>query len=136
MHAGDFQRRLLLLLLDEVLLSSKNIRIKHTGTPKLLPKWLGTFTILGHASHHRPREGEPGYLEPVSFKLDLPESMRVHDVFHASLLKPYVRGANVQPPPMPTVVNGEEWFDVDQILNHRDCKIHVRKATKHIAVAT
>jgi hypothetical protein len=37
---------------------------------------------------------------------------------------------------MPTVVNGEEWFDVDQILNHRDCKIHVRKATKHIAVAT
>ena len=26
--------------------------------------------------------------------------MRVHDVFHASLLKPYVRGANVQPPPM------------------------------------
>ena len=57
--------------------------------------------------------------------------MRVHDVFHASLLKPYVRGANVQPPPMPTVVNGEEWFEVDQILNHRDRKIHVRKATKH-----
>jgi len=55
----------------------------------------------------------------------------VHDVFHASLLKPYVRGANVQPPPMPTVVNGEECFEVDQILNHRDRKIHVRKATKH-----
>jgi hypothetical protein len=46
---------------DEVLLSSKNIRIKHTGTPKLLPKWLGPFTILDHASHHRLREGEPGY---------------------------------------------------------------------------
>ena len=38
---------------DEVLLSSKNIRIKHTGTPKLLPKWLGPFTILDHATIDR-----------------------------------------------------------------------------------
>ena len=59
--------------------------------------------------------------------------MRVHDLFHASLLKPYVRGANVQPPPMPIVVNGKEWFEVNQILNHRDRKIHVRKATKQLS---
>jgi len=28
-------------------------------------------------------------------------------------------------------VDGEDWFKVDQILNHRDRKFHVRKATKH-----
>ena len=32
---------------------------------------------------------------------------------------------------MPTVVDGEEWFNVDQILNHRDLEVTVRRATKH-----
>jgi len=31
--------------------------------------------------------GEPGYTTPVAFKLDLPENMRVQNVFHMSLLK-------------------------------------------------
>jgi len=30
-----------------------------------------------------------------------------------------------------TVVDGEEWFNVDQILNHRDLEVTVRCATKH-----
>ena len=37
----------------------------------------------------------------------------------------------MQPPPMPTVVDSEEWFNVDQILNHRDLEVTVRRATKH-----
>jgi len=131
-YADSHRRPVTLNIGDEVLLSSKNIRIRNPGgTPKLLPRWVGPFTIIDHASRHRPGVGEPGYTTPVAFKLDLPENMRVHNVFHMSLLKPYLRGANVQPPPMPTVVDGEEWFNVDQILNHRDLEVTVRRATKH-----
>jgi len=115
---------------DEVLLSSKNITFKNAGTSKLLPRWLGPFTILDHASHHRQCAGED-FLEPVAFKLDLPPNMRVHNVFHRSLLKPYIRGSQLQPPPLPTIVDGEEWFDVERILNHRDREVTVKGKTKH-----
>ena len=92
---------------------------------------LAPSLIIDHASRHRPGVGELGYSMPVAFKLDLPENMRLHNIFHMSLFKPYLRGANVQPPPMPTIVDGEEWFNVDQILNHRDLEVTVRCATKH-----
>jgi hypothetical protein len=30
---------------DEVMLNTKNIRIKVVGTPKLLPRWVGPFDV-------------------------------------------------------------------------------------------
>ncbi len=57
--------------------------------------------------------------------------MRVHPVFHVSLLKPYNVSGSVQPPPLPIVVEGEIWFTVEKILQHRDTKIITRPATKH-----
>jgi len=99
--------------------SSNNPRLTNPGSliilaahPKLLPRWVGTFTIINRASRQRPNTGESGYSVPVAFKLDLQEIMQVHNVFHVSLLKPYLRERKLQQPPLSIVVDGEKWFDV------------------------
>ena len=95
---------------DMVLLSSANISLKHPGSTKFLPKWLGPFKVVER-------------INPVAFKLDLPEVMkRVHPVFHASLLKPYRASGTCQPPP-PIVLDEEDddgLFKVDTLLDKRE----------------
>ncbi len=61
---------------ERALLSSKNIKLRSAGTPKLQPKWLGPFMITK-------------LMGTQACELELPKSMRIHDVFHVSLLKPY-----------------------------------------------
>ena len=75
---------------------------------KLAPKRHGPFTITKQIS-------------PVMYKLQLPPAWTIHDVFHASLLTPYrvteKRGTNnLQPPP--ELVDGEEEFEVENVLGH------------------
>lgn len=59
-----------------------------------------------------------------SYQLDLPASMRIHNVFHPSLLRRAaenpLRGQHNDPPP-PVVVNDKEDWEVDNIL---DAKKH------------
>lgn len=62
--------------------------------------------------------------------------MRMHNVFHVSLLKPYRRDGRVQPPPIPIVVDGEEWFTVERILSHRDIEVNIKRRTKHSPAKT
>ena len=73
------------------------------------PKWEGPFEITE-------------VLGPVTNRLKLPTSWRIHDVFHAVLLRPYkeneVYGENFTQPP-PEVVEGEEVYEVESILKHR-----------------
>jgi hypothetical protein len=91
---------------DMILLSSKNINLKHPGTRKLLPKWLGPFKVIKQVN-------------PVAFKLELPPSMsKLHPVFHASLLKPYKPDGPVQPPPV-VLEDGDVLFEVEQLLDVR-----------------
>jgi hypothetical protein len=91
---------------DMILLSSKNINLKHPGTRKLLPKWLGPFKVIKQVN-------------PVAFKLELPPSMsKLHPVFHASLLKPYKPDGPVQPPPI-VLQDGDVLFEVEQLLDVR-----------------
>ena len=61
-------------------------------------------------------------LGPVTYQLKLPESWRIHKVFHATLLRPYrkneVYGENYIRPP-PDIEDREEVYEVEQILKHR-----------------
>jgi hypothetical protein len=56
-----------------------SLRLK--SCPKLEERYCGPFEILEH-------------IGLISYMLDFPASMRVHNVFHVSLLKNYVPDAN------------------------------------------
>jgi hypothetical protein len=60
---------------DKVWLENKNLTLTH-GTRKLHPRRHGPFDITKQIS-------------PVAYKLKLPMAWTIHDVFHASLLRPY-----------------------------------------------
>jgi Chromo (CHRromatin Organisation MOdifier) domain len=76
---------------------------------KMAPKQEGPFEIKE-------------VLGPVTYQLKLPESWRIYKVFHAVLLQPYreneVYGENYIRPP-PDIEEGEEVYEVEQILKHR-----------------
>jgi hypothetical protein len=91
-----------------VWLHSKNIAVKHSGSRKLGPKWLGPFEVT-------QRVGE------VAYRLNLPPTMaRVHPVFHVSLLKPYIAGDREQQPPPPVIMaDGDLEYEVQAVIGHR-----------------
>ena len=75
---------------------------------KIAPKREGPFKIVK-------------VLGPVTYQLKLPETWKIHNVFHATLLRQYneteVYGANYPRPP-PELVEGEEVYEVENILKH------------------
>ena len=92
---------------DKVWLDARNLHLKTMR--KLTPLRLRPFEIIEEIS-------------PVVYKLRLPETWHVHNVFHASLLTPQV----VTPeygipadPPLPELVDGESEFEVESILQHK-----------------
>ena len=86
---------------DEVLLSTKDIASKKFGTAKLLPKYVGPFKVLDE-------------IGTVAYRLLLPETMKIHNVFHVSLLEQYRSDGRCQPPP-PTLFLDEQ-HDIDSVL--------------------
>ena len=58
----------------------------------------------------------------MTYQLQLLTSWRIHNVFHVTLLKPYreteTYGRNFPEPP-PELLEGEEVYEIESILNHR-----------------
>jgi transposase InsO family protein len=95
---------------EQVLLSSKNITLRRIGdktsTPKLMPRWIGPFPI-------QEVIGKKG-----AYRLTLPPHMRAHNVFNVVSLKPFHSDGRTQQP-QPILVDGEEEFVIDKIVDHR-----------------
>ncbi len=107
LYADKKRRPLELRPGDRVMLSSKNLSLKSPGSAKLLPKWIGPFLVIRK-------------INEVAFKLELPPSYLIHDVFHISLLKPFVESARSQPLPPPIELEGELYYTIERILDHRE----------------
>ncbi|KNE95009.1 hypothetical protein PSTG_11706 [Puccinia striiformis f. sp. tritici PST-78] len=95
---------------EEVWLSSRNITTTR-ASPKLLDRWLGPFLINSQIS------------PSAYYKLTLPPSMKgVHPVFQISMLRKHttdqIEGRR-RAEPGPIIVDGEEEWEVDQLL---DCR--------------
>ena len=81
---------------------------------KLDVRRLGPFPVIGPVGRS-------------AFHLQLPSSMKIHPVFHVSLLEPNVANTfpgRVVPPPLPILVDGFEEFEVRSVL---DSKFRRRK---------
>jgi hypothetical protein len=93
---------------DQVWLSRRNIATIRPSD-KLDYKRLGPFRVM-------EKVGKTAY------RLQLPDSMRIHPVFHVNLLEPFRANdipGRVQDPPPPIVVDGHEEFEVEKVLDSR-----------------
>jgi transposase InsO family protein len=89
------------------------LRWKHVKTTrpsgKLDYKSIGPYTVL-------ERVGSRAY------KLDLPPSIQLHQVFHISLLEPAEPDSepipgHIQPPPLPVIIDNEEEWEHEEIVD-------------------
>ena len=94
---------------EQVLLSTKNLKLKNPGSPKFLPRFVGPFKVTDR-------------IGKVAYRLMLPASMKCHPVFHIGLLEPYKTDGRVHPPPPPVAVDGELEFEVEQLLDYRESR--------------
>ncbi|KAJ9525210.1 hypothetical protein QJQ45_020747 [Haematococcus lacustris] len=91
----------------QVLLSTRNLRIKAGKVRKFVPRYVGPFVVEAKINAN-------------AYRLTLPANMsRLHPVFHVSLLKKYSGSdVGIMPPPV-------EWMDetpvyyVERLLDHR-----------------
>ena len=106
---------------DMILLSTKNIGLYCSGTPKLLPRFIGPFRIL-------KRVGE------LAYQVETPTNMKIHNVFHVSNLRPFKDDGRVQPPPPPIVIDDELEYEVELIYAHRDVKVGKKRLRREYLV--
>ena len=92
---------------DRVWLDTRNLKMSHHK--KIGPKREGPFKITR-------------VIGPVTYQLNLPKTWKIHNVFHATLLRQYketeVYRANFTKPP-PDLIEGEEVYEVENILRHQ-----------------
>ena len=99
---------------EMVLLSTANITTDidaRRPSRKLNPRFIGPYRIVKMVS-------------PVAFKLELPPKMKIHPVFHVSLLRKYQQNPEEfserhQPPPPPVVIGDQQEYEVERILDKR-----------------
>jgi Chromo (CHRromatin Organisation MOdifier) domain len=89
---------------QKVWLDTRNLKMNHHK--KIAPKQEGPFEI-------------DEVLGPVTYRLKLPNSWKIHNVFYATLLRPYIENKNNYPRPLPKLLEGEEVYEVETILRHQ-----------------
>ncbi|KAL6468355.1 hypothetical protein MHYP_G00240320 [Metynnis hypsauchen] len=87
---------------QRVWLSAKDLPL-HVESKKLAPRYVGPFKVDRRVN-------------PVSYRLRLPPSMRVHPTFHVSRLRPFLCGTR---PPAPRFVAGSPAYTVRRLLDSR-----------------
>jgi len=91
---------------SKVWLEGTNLKLPSNITPKLSPRRYGPFKVVSQISK-------------VAYKLELPSTWKIHNVFHASLLMPYKEtdqhGPNFLEPP-PEILDGEPEWEIQKIL--------------------
>lgn len=105
---------------DKVMLSTKNIKTSRPK-PKWADKYIGPYEVIREV-----HKNSDAYL------LRLPPHIKIHPVFHTSLLLPYRENnipGRVQPPPPPVVMKGYEEYEVEKIL---DIEVYGKKTLYYV----
>lgn len=108
---------------DKVLLKADNFKVdndKLRASKKLSDRFVGPFTILER-------------IGTVAYKLELPDSMKIHNVFHISLLRPFLSPTTLHSDhtihrPPPVLINDQSEYEVEHIVDKRT----VRRQTQYL----
>jgi hypothetical protein len=106
---------------DWVYLDADNINLARPSV-KLSPKFVGPYKIIEQIS-------------PVNFRLDLPERLKIFPIFHVELLKPKVQSkipGRTQSPPPPEMIDDNEEWEVDEILDSKGDPRRRRDAVRYL----
>ena len=93
---------------DRVWLSTANLRLA-CPSKKLAPRFIGPFPVKRK-------------LNDVSYELSLPDTLRIHPIFHVSLLKPVIPDnfpGRSSDTPEPVFVDGDVEYEVEAVV---DCR--------------
>ena len=99
---------------DKVLLNAEDITIaadQNQTSRKLQARFIGPYTIIEQHS-------------PVSFRVELPPTMKIHDVFHVDRFRHYRQspetlGQRAPPRPAPDIIDEQEEYEAEAILDYR-----------------
>ena len=96
---------------ERVMLSTQNLKLLNQPSKKFRSRYVGPYKIIEKISSQ-------------AFKLDLPSNMKVHPVFHISLLKEFnsLMPETEIPDNIPTsndMIYGDDTFFVHSIINHK-----------------
>jgi hypothetical protein len=126
--ANQSRRALVFKVGDKVLLSSAHIQLASQAarpSKKLQSRFIGPYLIVE-------------IISPVAYRLALPPTLKIHPVFHVSLLKPYASPEAVpdrevkQLPPPAVLVDDHEEFEVEQILARRSHRRRIEYLVKWV----
>ena len=96
---------------DKVMLSMQNLNIAKQPTCKLMERWAGPYQVRKIVLSN-------------AIELDLPPAMKIHLVVNVSCVKPWkqpMEGQN-KPTPPPIEIQGEEEYEVEEVLDSRHCR--------------
>ena len=97
---------------DQVSLKTKHLGISTLPSKKLFQPWMGPFTVSK-------------VINDAAYQLELPHHWQTHNVFHVSLLKPYVSNGEPVDPQSFTLVGGkDEVFEVESITDYGPKSLH------------
>jgi hypothetical protein len=94
---------------QKVWMSMKHVSLRHPSQRhKLVPKYYGPVSVLEMVG-------------PNCVRLDLPESIKIHDVVNVVLIKPFIERAGQEAPPVN--ISGQLEWEVVSIINHSITKV-------------
>jgi len=123
-NANKSRREVTFVVGDQVMLAAHHINLASQAarpTKKLQHRFIGPYRVTQKVS-------------PVAYKLELPETLHIHPVFHVSLLRPYKDPTSFpdraipEPPPPPITIDDMPEYEVEHILDHR----HRRNKTEYL----
>jgi Chromo (CHRromatin Organisation MOdifier) domain len=94
--------------LHKVWLDAHNLKLT-TPLKKLSSRRYGPFEVLQKIS-------------PVTYQIKLPQTWKIHNIFHMDLLTPYYETqayGTMHSQPPPKLIDGKEEYEVEEIIDHR-----------------